>query len=255
MFGAAKTPKSQKPDNLPLYFHRIHTREVDYNLHWTQNHRQLVTIDIGYENLCRRIARRYFHPKKTDMIAYDKTCVKIEGDEDGYRILFRDIEDWLDRHKATYLETHVIIIEWQLPVNYKAVRISTFILSYFYFLLKDASLFPYIIEMRSGFKDDYFPVLKPLNQNARKTKCEELGRELLQIMNDSKSLEILNTGSSKKKKKKQDDFADTVLMEEVFCRFADDNGWNFPHYKNSRKITLAKKERRSPGEIKTSPHT
>ena len=234
MFPTAKTPKSQKPDNLPLYFHRFHTKEVpDYNLYWPQNYRQLTTIDIGYENLCRRISRRYIKPKQVEVVAYDKTNVKIETDEESFRVLFQDVEAWLDIHRQDYLNCNVIIIEWQLPINYKAVRISTFILAYFYFLLKDTPMMPFILEMRSGFKDDFFPVLKPLNQNARKSKCEELGRELLELMGDHESLEIMDGGISRKKKKKQDDYADTVLMEEVFCRYAAEKGWNFPHYDNT----------------------
>lgn len=239
-FGNTKTPKSQKPDNLPLYFHRFHTKDVNYDLVWQQDYRQLVIIDIGYENLCRRISRRKMSPKKVTPIAFDKVNVRIEADEEEFRVLFRDLEVWLDQHRRDYFDTHVIIIEWQLPQNYKAIRISTFILSYFYFLLKDTPLFPFIIEMRSGFKDDYFPILKPLNQNARKSKCGELGLELLHLFDDKQSLEIMEQGTSKHKKKKIDDYGDTVLMEEVFCRYAAEKGWNFPHYANTRKITISK---------------
>ncbi len=242
MFPTAKTPKSQKPDNVPLYFHRFHTKEVvDYNAFWTQPYRQLVIIDIGYENLCRRISRRYFLPKKVEALALDKTNVKIETDEEDFRVLFQDIEIFLDIHRQEYLNAHVVIIEWQLPVNYKAVRISTFILAYFYFLLKDTPLMPFILEMRSGFKDEYYPVLKPLNQNARKAKCTELGLEHYELTGDTFSLEVMEAGTSRKKKKKQDDYADVGLMEEVFCRFAAEKGWNFPHYENTRKITLPRR--------------
>jgi len=242
MFGVTKPPKSQKPDNAPLYFYRFHTKEVEnYNAFWKENYRQFAIFDIGYENLCRRISRRYFYPKKVEPLAYDKTSVRVETDEKDFRILFRDVEIWLDLHREEYFRCHVIIVEWQLPVNYKAVRISTFILSYFHFLLKDAPLLPLILEMRSGFKDDYFPVLKPLNQNARKSMCEELGRQLLELQGDTYSLEIMRNGKSKRKKK-QDDYADTVLMEEVFCRFAYEKGWNFPHYENAKKITIRRIE-------------
>lgn len=258
MFPTAKTPKSQKPDNVPLYFHRFHTKEVvDYNAFWTQPYRQLVIIDIGYENLCRRISRRHFLPKKVETLALDKTNVKIETDEEDFRVLFQDIEIFLDIHRQEYLNAHVVIIEWQLPVNYKAVRISTFILAYFYFLLKDTALMPFILEMRSGFKDEYYPVLKPLNQNARKAKCTELGLEHYELTGDTFSLEVMEAGTSRKKKKKQDDYADVGLMEEVFCRYAAEKGWNFPHYENTRKITLPRRiqEEEIPEEEETPQPT
>lgn len=240
MFGQKKTPKSQKPDNLPLYFYRLHSKNVDdYNTFWGDDHRQLAIFDIGYENLCRRISRRYFTPKKVQALAYDKTSIKIATDEEDYHVLFLEIEKWLNIYREEYLRSHVVIIEWQLPVNYKAVRISTFILSYFHFLLKDAPLLPLVLEMRSGFKDDYFPVLKPLNQNSRKTKCEELARDLLLLQGDDTSLEIL-TGGKNKRRKKQDDYADTALMEEVFCRYASSKGWYFPHYETTKKVKICR---------------
>jgi hypothetical protein len=231
MFGAPKTPKSQKPINLPLYFHRINDTEVqDYNLFWKQDYRQIATFDIGHKNLARRVSRRYFYPM-IEPLVYDKTEVRIEADENNFQVLFSDIEKWLDEARETYLGCHVVIIEWQLPVNYQAVRISTFILSYFHFLLKDSPLLPFLVEMRSGFKDDYFPVLKPLNQNARKTKCEDIGIELLELQGDTWSLDILRSGKSRGRKK-QDDYADPVIMEEVFARYASEHGYNFPHYGN-----------------------
>ena len=241
MFPSKKTPKSQKPSNLPLYFHRFHTKEVgDYNILWEQDYRQLTTFDIGYENLCMRMSRRYFQPKRVDPLVFDKTHISIDPDQDNYQVLFRDIETWLDSARQEYFNTHVIIIEWQLPVNYNSVRISTFILSYFFFLLKDTPLLPIIVEMRSGFKDDYFPILKPLNQNARKSKCEEIGCELALTMGDRYSYDIITSGTSRKKKKKGDDYADTLIMEEVFCRYAAARGWNFPHYEKMRRILLSR---------------
>lgn len=239
MFAKPKIPKLQKPANLPLYFHRFHTQVIDdYNTFWTQDYRQLLIIDIGWRNLCRRISRRYFNPKKVKALVFDKVAIPVENDDENYRILFQELEFWLQQYHQEYFNCHVIIIEWQLPVNYNAVRISTFILTYFILLLKDSPLFPFLLEMRSGFKDDYFPVLKPLNQHARKDKCEELGRDLLTLMDDQESLLVMNAGVNHKKKKKQDDYADTVLMEEVFCQYAASKDWLFPHYKNARKIVL-----------------
>jgi hypothetical protein len=241
--GQKKTPKSQKPDNVPLYFHRIHTEtEIDYNALWTQNYRQLTIIDIGYENLCRRISRRHIFPKKIELRVADKTDVRIETDEEDYRVLFQDIKTWLELHREEYFASHVLIIEWQLPQNYKAVRISTFILSYLMLLLEDAPLKPLLCEMRSGFKDNYYPVLKPLNQNARKAKGVEVAEEHCHLSGDMESLEIMLGSTSKKKKKKQDDVADTILMEESFCLFAEENGWSFPNYRTTRTITLTRKE-------------
>lgn len=231
MFGRPKILKSQKPDSASLYVYRVHTKEVaDYNSYWSQDYRQITVFDIGYENLCRRISRRYFHPKRIKPIAFDKTAINVEQDENGYRNLFQEISTWLDYHRQNYLETHVILIEWQLPNNYMCVRISTFILSYFHFLLRDAPLLPLLIEMRSGFKDDYYPVLKSLNQNARKSKCVEIGINLLLLQGDTESLEVLQGGTSKRKKKKQDDYADLTIMEETYCRYAKSKGWNFPEY-------------------------
>lgn len=226
----SKIPKSQKPDNASLYLYTCHDKDViDYNVFWgKQDYRQIITIDIGFTNLCLRISRRYIKPKKINVIAFEKTQVKIDNDEDGHRVLFNDLNQWFDRYRERYFETHVIIIEWQLPQNYKAVRISTFILTYFFLLLKNAPLLPLILEMRSTFKDDYFPVLKPLNQHARKNKCVEIALDLLKNQEDYTSIEVMS--QKKNGKKKQDDYADTALMEEVFCRYVSSMGWNFPCY-------------------------
>lgn len=237
MFGVKKTPKSQKPDNLPIYFYNPHTKKPfndDYNRFWNQDYRQLAIFDIGYENLARRIARRHMNPQKIEVIAYDKIPISLETDEDGFRVLFNELETWLEMFKSSYLESHIIIIEWQLPQNYKAVRISTFILAYFYFLLKDSPLLPLMCEMRSGFKDEYYPELKTLNQNARKSKCVEIGIKILEAQEDFYSLAIIEGGTSRKKKTKKDDYADLVIMEEVFCRYALNKGWNFPAYEEGK---------------------
>lgn len=206
-----KIPKSQKPENLPLYFHT--PGETNY-LSWKEDYRQLVIIDIGYQNLCLRVEKRSSYI----------SVIAFEGIGIGPDYTFGDIEEFLNQWKKEYFQSHVFIIEWQLPQNYKAVRISTFILSYFYFLVKESSLSPLLLEMRSGFKDKYFPILKQLNQNARKAKCVELALELLEKMNDTDSIKKI------KSKKKKDDYADTVLMSEVFCRYASEKGWIFLYF-------------------------
>lgn len=231
MFGQSKVPKSQKPDTTPLYFYQYD----DLPTFEEKNKYQIAVIDIGFRNMCLRIETREAYPPRVVPLVFVKTPIPPEENKDGYRVQVDTLIKWLDEHKDLYVSSDIIVIEWQLPQNYKAVRLSSFILTYFHLLLRGLERRPFLIEMRSGFKDDYFPQLKTLNQAARKKETVVIALDLLDLMNDKESLRVF------KKNKKVDDYADTVVMAEVIARYLAALGYNIPHWNHTVKISLNKK--------------
>ncbi|GAG58427.1 unnamed protein product [marine sediment metagenome] len=207
-------PKTQRPGKARYIIHNCHSPEIIAGRNWnSQDYVRFVSIDPGRANLAIRIEKRSKikgGPIITEILdKYD--IMKYEVDEEGISDLYQITNTILDRYRDLILQTHIILIEKQMPFNYKAVRISQHIISYFICLLKNRSLAPLIIEMDAKLKTDMLEAGK-LNKQEVKKWAMKIGRELLETRNDKKGIELLDTT-----KGKLDDLCDTIVQIEAIC--------------------------------------
>ena len=216
---AQKTPVSQLPDKNEFTCYNPHT--ISLNLRKWPDIVQVVSIDPGIRNLALRVESRGItnnsYPIKT--LVFDKLHIKeedrkLQGNVDQ---LFLLITNFLDQYLHIFKNSHIMLIERQIPKNYRAVRISQHVISYFMFNFKNIlPNLPMIFEVDSKLKGRELGASKHLNERGIKQWSVDFAKSLLIKRQDYLGLEILN------KTKKKDDHADTVCQIEAFFSF---NNW------------------------------
>ncbi len=171
----------------------------------------VTSVDPGIKNLAIRVERR--RVDRIETLYFEKINLKydIKTDKINYEV-FSLINDVLDNIKDLLDNCHLFIVERQLGLNYKAIRVSQHIISYF-ILHSTKSLFnPVVIEISSKLKGKKLNAPPNLNEYGLKRWSEEKGEKILRIRGDRKGLKILETT-----KGKTDDLTDTILQIEAFC--------------------------------------
>ena len=215
-----KTPKSQKENTGEFVTYNPHSIELSKRV-WPDVVK-VISIDPGIRNLALRVESRGIrngnHPIKT--IVFEKLRIadaerKVEGRVDQ---LFTLVTQFLEKYREIFKESHMVIIERQLPINYKAVRIEQHIVTYFMILFKDRMpTLPLIYEIDSKLKGRELGASKHLNERGIKQWSVEYAMEELRKREDDVGLAILA-----KNKKKLDDLCDTQNQIDAFFSF---NGW------------------------------
>ncbi len=215
-----KIAKSQQPAKTPFteyYPHSIGSENRD----WNQGYYQILSIDPagrGCKNLGIRIERRP-GPNDSGFITSElfETMTLVDGsltDPSSICHLYDTLTHYFDTHYDLLKQTHIIIIERQLPENYWGIRISQHILSYLFLHLKDAPLLPMILEIDSKLKSRQLGIPSGLGKKEYKRRLIEKAKELLSVRGDTFSSKILE------RYKKKDDIADTVCqIEALFLYF------------------------------------
>ena len=205
-----KINKTESPDKTPYtvyYPHTVHVTERK----WTQPWYQVVSIDPARKNYALRIERRYHNGWITPVV-FDK--VSIESiQEEGTTLIchtYQVLTDFLNKYEQFYDECHFIIIERQLPQNYKATRIAQHSISYFSIRLHNKPLLASIVEIDPRLKGKVLGAPKGINDKQLKSWAIEEARKLLTIRGDEFSLSILDFFRNK-----QDDLSDTVCQIEA----------------------------------------
>lgn len=216
-YFSKKTPKSEAPDKGPLTIYNPHTYSLEYRqINWTQNYYRIVSIDPGRKNLSMRIELRpkdTLHNKIITEVAFridlgDPKTDEINNECDIYSIC----NNVLDKYLELMINSHFVIIERQLPVNYRMVRLSQHIVSYFLFKLQDNLLQTIIMEVDPKLKSKELDAPKNLNKKGIKAWAIEKAIELCKIRDDKYCLDIMEKAGSKK-----DDISDTLVqIEAVF---------------------------------------
>ncbi len=183
---------------------------------------KVISIDPGIRNLALRVESRGInsncYPIKT--LVFEKLRItdddrKLEGNVDQ---LFFLVTNFLDKYRDIFKECHMLIIERQLPINYKAVRVSQHIISYFLFLFKNLiPTLPLIYEVDPKLKTKQLGASKHLNERGVKQWSVDMAKELCVKRQDYDALKILD-----KNKAKSDDLADCLNQAESFFAF---NKW------------------------------
>src|SRR3972149_11458290 len=135
-----KISKTESPDKTPYTVYYPHTISSNERK-WTQPYYQFVSIDPARKNYAFRIERRY-HNGWITPIVFDK--VSIESNEQDGTIMvcktYENLTTFLNKYREFYIDCHFIVVERQLPQNYKATRIAQHSISYFAIVLHNNPL-------------------------------------------------------------------------------------------------------------------
>lgn len=204
-----KLSKSEQADKTPYTVYYPHNKPHTERK-WTQDYIQVVSIDPGRKNYAFRIERRYFNGWITPIV-FDKVDLPastIEG-ETTTTPTYQALTTFLNRFQSFYPDCHYIIIERQLPQNYKTTRLAQHTISYFSLRLEDAPLLPAIVEVSPSLKGKVLGAPRGLPNKELKKWAVDVARALLQTRRDDFSIGVLN-GVTKK-----DDLSDTVCQAEA----------------------------------------
>lgn len=229
-----KTPKSQKSDRTAFTNYNPHSVSLDKR-DWGEAIR-VVSIDPGIRNYALRVESRGFksssYPIRT--LVFDKLHIKEAErklDDDNTDNLYTILSKFLDQHLELFKTCHLVLIERQMPFNYKATRVAQHTLSYFMIHLKNLGPMAMICEIDSKLKGKELGASNHLNERGIKAWAIEKAKELSTKRRDYDALEILT-----KHKKKADDLSDTICQIEAFFSF---HGWPLTR----EVITLAPKKK------------
>ena len=202
--------KSEAPNKEPYTLFFPHTiSHTERN--WNQQYYQVISIDPARKNYALRIERRY-HNGQIIPIVFDKVCIKSVINEGGVTIenTYQMLTYFLDKYEKFYYDCHFLIVERQLPQNYKVALVAQHTISYFSIKLHNSTLLPCLVEIDPKLKGKYLGAPKGINEKQLKTWAVEKGREILVARNDLFSLSVLDYF-----KNKQDDLCDVVLQTEA----------------------------------------
>jgi hypothetical protein len=216
-----KTPKRELPDKNLFTIYNPHSRDVNQRS-WTQGYYQVVSVDPAVNNMGFRIERRY-RDGRIVPLAYTRQNFYVAPpvDAEGKPMVeagmvyetYELVTRFLDEFTSMFQESHIFIIERQMPQNYKAVRFSQHIITYFTLRLKDAPLLPLIVEVDNKLKSRQMGAPRGIGERQVKTWLIEKAKELLAMREDTWSLNLLT------KERKRDDLADVVCQIEAFFSY------------------------------------
>lgn len=222
MFGRKKTPKNQEADKTLYTVYHPYARPAEERSWPASAFYQITSIDPSIKHFGSRVERRYLdgrietvHFARTGFVPPVPKRKKNEPappppPPDPVCKLYQDVTAFLDLLLSFLRESHFIIMERQLPHNYKAVRLSQHVVSYLSLLLKDCLLMPIIVELDSKVKSRYLGCPRGLNERQTKLWLIEKALQLLTWRNDAENAALIRDS------KKKDDLADTVCQAEAF---------------------------------------
>ena len=209
-----KTPKDEGPDKTPFTLYHPYPKS-DSERPQVEEFYQVVSIDPGTVNFGFRIEKRFLNGN-IFTIVFEK--IQFTSGEEGFMInnTYQQITNFLDSYFDFLMNSHFIIIERQMKENYKRVRISQHLITYFCIKLINSPLMPQIIEIDSTLKTRELHPKKnrhEMNKTGVKKWAKEEAKRLLIMREDQTGLAKL--ASTKKK----DDLADTVIQIEAFFKY------------------------------------
>ena len=210
MYSGIKINKRECVDKSPYTVYYPHIKNVAERC-WDNDHYHIISVDPASTNYALRIEKRY-HNGWIRPVVFDKVSIKDIDENDGFTLCntFNNLTNFLDKYKKYYNGTHFVVIERQLPQNYKATRIAQHTISYFSIILRDCETLPTIIEVDPKLKGKMLGAPQGINDRQLKSWAIVKASELLVIRKDDFSQNIM-----KKFKNKQDDLADTICQIEA----------------------------------------
>jgi len=211
-----KTPKSQQIDKNAYTCYNPHNVSLDHRK-WSDIIR-IISIDPGIRNFAIRVEERNIkNPGPITTLLYEKFRIKNEDrelTELSESKLYKKLTDFLDMYIDLFQTCHIVIIERQMPFNYKATRIAQHTLTYFMMLLRNNRILPLFFEIDSKLKGKQLGASSHLNERGIKAWSVDKAIELLNYRNDKIAIDIMA-----KNKNKADDLADTVCQIEALFSY------------------------------------
>jgi hypothetical protein len=174
-----------------------------------------LSIDPGKENFACRLEER-----KNDGTIRGIIFVKIKLGENA----IMEITEFFKENEEILSETNIMIVERQMPINYRMVRVSQHCESYFMTKYPNVAIF------------EISPKLK-----AEKKITYETAIEILKKGKDQKSIDLLI--EMKKSKLKIDDLCDTICQIKGFLDEIE-NMKNVPNGPSCFKKVSTKKKKK-----------
>jgi hypothetical protein len=232
--------KLQAPDKNQYTVYNPHS--IDLSKRETGDVVKVISIDPGIRNLALRVETRGItsnnYPIKT--IVFEKLRIteedrRLEGNNDQLYFL---MTQFLDKYREIFKTCDFVLIERQMAINYKAVRISQHIITYFLILFKDRMpLLPVVYEVDPKLKGRELGASKHLNERGIKQWSVDYAKALFTKRQDYDALKIVQ-----KNKSKSDDLCDCACQLEAFFSF---QGWpltpdKYPEPKPALKLNITK---------------
>lgn len=206
MFGTTKIPKSQEPSKALIVHHHGYPSSEE-----KPEFLRFLSIDPGTKNFAMRIETRYWKdvsPKTEMMAKIDFTVVDSEDEPNNSNLYFSLIE-FMNSYVDWFPTINVVIIERQMAVNYKMLRMSQHIITYCLMKISHAT----IIEIQPKLKTRMLDAPFKLDKREVKKWSVEKAMELLTIRKDFPTIDLINSTP----KRKKDDLADTITQIEAIC--------------------------------------
>lgn len=244
MYSGLRISKSQKPTS-DLYNIFCGSVEDINDKDFT-----VMSVDPGIKNLALRVERR---SQTISTLYFEKVNIKKDRVEGLMYEDFQFISDVLDKQRKLLEKCDLFVVERQLPQNYKAVRISQHIISYFICLVRSVKSNAVVLEINPKMKSKMLKAPPNLNENGVKKWSVEVGVQLLKDRRDKEGLKYLNTV-----KTKWDDLTDTILQVEAFCvnvRFPLTLKESYSDDEDSDDTPIPKRGSRSRASVKSESST
>lgn len=260
---ARKPPKSERPDKARVTIHSPHSKESSCRNWRSFPFLRVVSMDPGIINFAIRVERRPWNLEAESIVTelFKKITFEVqekdnkEGDgkdgeqddglvdgaEDGLvdetglytaSCVYTEMNNFLNKHLTLFKGAHLIIIERQIPDNYKMVRASQHVITYFLIHLKDLPHLPLILEIDPKLKSKELHAPKGLNPKQIKQWSIFKAREYLKHRGDTMSLKIIEDAQ----KRKRDDLSDTVIQIEAICHYLNLPVTNLPVNKSNETL-------------------
>lgn len=218
-----KPGKTQLPDRGPYTEYNPHTRDLSGRQWEADDHYKVISIDPGTKNFAIRVEVRpkaagsdyqTYATGKIHSVLYRRLRLTDEVDEDCHRTVFDVLTEFFDTNQAVLRDSHFVVMERQLPINYRAVRISQHAFTYLMILLKNNTKLTRFIEVDPKLKGKELGAPPHLTEKGLKEWSVVKAKELFGQRDDQESLEAL-----RRSKIKADDLADTATQVEAFFSY------------------------------------
>jgi len=211
MYGAKKPSKRESVTKDQLTHHTISTYPDAY---WQQlGYWNVVSIDPGIVNCGIRIERRYLATGAVETLHMDRK----QFDSNASHIYSRFME-WLNSYSEIFKQSHIFIVERQLPDNYQSTRVSQHIITQILLMTvgSGSEIQPLVVEIDPKAKYKQLGAPTNLNKVALKQWGTAYAKEILKSRSDLETIRYIEGMRGSSNQKKQDDLCDTIVQIEAF---------------------------------------
>jgi len=216
-FHQPKTPKSEEVDKGPFTNHKIHDDDNPIDYH-NKEFLMFTSIDPGVSRFAMRIEKRYKNTLMpiTTELQVASSFKQFITDGDGNSRLYAEVTKFMDQYIEVINKCDFVIIERQMKFNYKMVRLSQHLVTYFHFRLKNNYMRTRVIEQDARVKTRSLGASSDMGKKQVKEWAYAVALQLIQHRRDNLCIDFFNKLRTKTEKF---DPADTIVQLEAFCVF------------------------------------